>query len=93
MIEPLLTRLVQQAPALDAVVITELTAALHADGRPLAHAIAQVIALVAQGQIDAGIALPALAMASSTLDGVPQGVAKSKQRASRADSSSLASST
>ena len=67
MIEALITRLVQEAPALDATVIAELTGALRADGRPLAVSIARVVELVGSGAIDAGIALPALAMACATL--------------------------
>jgi hypothetical protein len=66
-IEPLITRLVQEAPVLDGEVIAELTAALRADARPLAVSIARVVELVGQGAIDAGIALPALAMACATL--------------------------
>ena len=67
MIEPLITRLVQEAPVLDAAVIAELTGELRADGRPLAEAIARVVELVGARRIDAGIALPALAMACATL--------------------------
>ncbi len=66
-IEARITRLVQEAPVLDAGVIGELAAALRADARPLAIAIARVIELVGHGAIDAGIALPALAMACGTL--------------------------
>ena len=66
-IEPLITRLVQDAPVLDSHVIGELVGALRADARPLATAIAQVVELVGTGTIDAGIALPALAMACGTL--------------------------
>lgn len=66
-IEELITRLVQEAPALDAQVITALVDALHHDGSPLAASIAQVVTLVGEQRIAAGIALPALAMACSTL--------------------------
>jgi hypothetical protein len=66
-IEPLITRLVQEAPAIDRSVVAELTQLLTADGRPLARSIAAVIELVADAKIDAGIALPALAMACGTL--------------------------
>jgi hypothetical protein len=66
-IEPLITRLVQEAPVLDAGVIAELTAALRTDGRPLALLIADVVTRVAAATIDPGIALPALAMACATL--------------------------
>ncbi len=67
MIEPLITRLVQEAPVLDATVVAELTAGLRADGRPLALSIAKVVELVAAGAIDQAISLPALAMACGTL--------------------------
>lgn len=67
MIEPLITRLVQEAPALDAKTVAELAQALRSDGRPLARAIADVVERVAAGSIDPGIALPALAMACATL--------------------------
>jgi len=66
-IETLITRLVQQAPALDSNVIAELTAALHTNGTPLARSLARVIELVGANQIDQGIALPALAMACGSL--------------------------
>lgn len=66
MIEALITRLVQEAPVLDASVVDELVRALRADGRPLAGSIANVVELVGNG-IDPGIALPALAMACTTL--------------------------
>jgi len=66
-IEQLITELVQRAPELAVETIAELTAALHANGAPLARSIAQVIELVGQRTIDAGIALPALAMACGTL--------------------------
>lgn len=66
-IEALITRLVQQAPELEPAVVAELSAALGADGRPLARTIAQVLGLVAAGTIDQAISLPALAMACGTL--------------------------
>ena len=66
-IEALITRLVQEAPTLEAAVIAELTTALRTDGRPLALAIADVVTRVDAGTIDPGIALPALAMACGTL--------------------------
>lgn len=68
MIAPLITRLVHEAPARDAAVIRDLVAALRADGSPLALVIARVVELVDQGQVDPGIALPALAMAVATLE-------------------------
>ncbi|MDX2092335.1 MAG: hypothetical protein SFX73_31010 [Kofleriaceae bacterium] len=67
MIEQLITRLVREAPDLDAQVIAQLTTALRANGAPLALSIARVVELVADHLIDAGIALPALAMACGTL--------------------------
>ncbi len=67
-IEALITELVQQAPALEPTVIAELTSALRTNGAPLALSIAHVIELVGQRTIDAGIALPALAMACGTLE-------------------------
>ena len=67
-IEELATQLVQQAPALDEGVIVELVSALRTNGAPLALAIATVVELVGQRTIDAGIALPALAMACGTLE-------------------------
>ncbi len=67
MIEALITRLVQQAPTLDEAVIAELVGELRALGSPLALAIARVVELVGAGRVDPGIALPALAMASTTL--------------------------
>jgi hypothetical protein len=66
-IEELITELVQGAPALDAGVIAELVAALRVKDAPLARSIAQVIELVGNRTVDAGIALPALAMACGTL--------------------------
>lgn len=67
MIEALITRLVREAPMLDPAAIETLVDALAKDGRPLALAIAKVVTLVGHGRIDAGIALPALAMACTTL--------------------------
>jgi hypothetical protein len=63
----LITRLVQGAPALDGEVLTDLVTALRRDGRPLARSIAQVVSLVGDQLVDPGIALPALAMACTTL--------------------------
>jgi hypothetical protein len=60
------TRLVREAPELAAA--GELVDVLRADGSPLALAIARIVEYVADGLVDAGIALPALAMACSTLD-------------------------
>jgi hypothetical protein len=66
-IDELVTRLVQEAPALDDGVIHELVIALRVDGSPLAHAIARIVELVGEQLVDAGIALPALAMACASL--------------------------
>ena len=66
-IEQLIMELVQRAPELDAGAIAELAVELRANGAPLALSIAQVIELVGNRTIDAGIALPALAMACGTL--------------------------
>ena len=66
-IETLITRVVQDAPTLDAGVIGDLLDALRADGRPLAISIARVLELVAGGSIDMAISLPALAMSCATL--------------------------
>ncbi len=67
MITELATLLVQRAPVLDANVVASLAAELTADGSPLARSIARVLDGVAAGQIDAGIALPPIAMACATL--------------------------
>jgi hypothetical protein len=64
-IEALATRIVQEAPAIDRVVLEELLSLL--DGSPLAQTIARVYKLVAVEQISAAIALPHLAMACATL--------------------------
>jgi len=70
-IEPLVTRLVQTAPILEPRIVDELIVALRGVGSPLALSIARIAELVADQLVDAGIALPALAMACATLvDGV-----------------------
>jgi hypothetical protein len=74
-IESLITLLVRAAPRSDPMIVTELVERLHSVGplhaQPLARAIAAVVALVGERQIDPGIALPPLAMACATLaDGV-----------------------
>ncbi len=66
--EPLITRLVQQAPELDARTIDELVAALERHGTPLALAIRRIVELVAEQLVDMAIALPALAEAIATLE-------------------------
>ena len=66
-IELLITRLVQEAPSLDAEIVLDLVTALRRDGRPLAKSIASVVSLVSEQLVDPGIALPALAMACTTL--------------------------
>lgn len=60
------TRLVREAPDLSAA--PALIDHLRADGSPLALAIARITEYVVDGLVDAGVALPALAMACSTLD-------------------------
>ena len=66
-IEPLITRLVQEAPELDAEVIAELREELARVGSPLALAISRIVELVGEQLVDASIALPALAEACATL--------------------------
>jgi len=66
-IEELITRLIQQAPALDRATLEELRAALWANGTPLALAIGRIVELVGDDLVDPGIALPALAEACATL--------------------------
>jgi hypothetical protein len=63
----LATQMVQSAPVLDREVVAQLAAALVANGAPLALSLARVVEGVAAGTIDAGIALPPIAMACSTL--------------------------
>lgn len=70
MIERSITRLIHEAPVLDAGAIADLLAALAAvdrDRQPLARAIAGVVERVRDRHCDPGIALPALAMACATL--------------------------
>ena len=67
MIEALITRLVQEAPAIDARVVEDLRAELWSQGSPLALSIARIVELVAEHLVDAGVALPALAEACATL--------------------------
>lgn len=67
LIEPQITRLVQEAPARDAATITALLAELHELGSPLALVIARTIEYLDDGLVDPGIALPALAEACATL--------------------------
>jgi hypothetical protein len=62
-----ITELVRTAPQLDPVTVATLVDELHVDGTPLARAIADAIEWVAAGRVDAGVALPALAMACDTL--------------------------
>lgn len=66
-IDELITRLVREAPVLDADVIEELRDALWQVGSPLALAIARVAELVGEQLVDPAIALPALAEACATL--------------------------
>ncbi|MDB4952710.1 MAG: hypothetical protein JWO36_279 [Myxococcales bacterium] len=66
-IEPLITRLVQQAPDLDDATLMDLRLALEQVGTPLARSIWRALELAADQLIDPGIALPALAEACATL--------------------------
>ncbi len=72
-IEQAITRLVQEAPAMDAGVVDGLGEELRGVGSPLALSIARVVELVGEGLIDPGIALPPLAMACATLAGGVRG--------------------
>ena len=67
MVELLSTRLVQQAPDLEADTLAQLRAELAAVGSPLALAIARIYELVERDLVDPAIALPALAEACATL--------------------------
>ena len=64
-----ITALVRSAPELPAEIVQALLAELAACERDkeLAGAIARVLALVAEGRVSAGAALPHLAMACETL--------------------------
>jgi hypothetical protein len=66
-IEQLITELVRAAPACDPAVAGELVARLRGVASPLARSIADAVEGVTGGRIDAGIALPPLAMACATL--------------------------
>lgn len=73
MIQPLITSLVQTAPAIDRGTATRLIDELRMVDTPLALAIAAIVELVLAQRVDPGIALPALAMACATLDDVQRG--------------------
>jgi hypothetical protein len=66
-VELLSTRLVQQAPDLDADTLAQLRDELLAVGSPLALSIARIYELVEMDVVDPAIALPALAEACATL--------------------------
>ncbi|HEY5935444.1 MAG TPA: hypothetical protein VIU61_12430 [Kofleriaceae bacterium] len=66
-INQLATRIVQEAPVIDPVVLEELLSLLDRVGSPLAQSIARVYELVAAERVPAAIALPHLAMACATL--------------------------
>jgi len=72
-VEQRVTQLVQSAPDFAAGAIDALIDDLRLIGSPLALAIARVLELVALQLVDAGIALPALAMACATLAGGVRG--------------------
>jgi hypothetical protein len=83
-IERGITQLVREAPVMDEAVTAKLLAQLRAVGVPLATSIAQVVELVAAGQIAQGIALPHLAMACATLaDGVAGRLSERELEAAR----------
>ncbi len=65
--ELLITELVQRAPELDPGTVDELVGELRGWGTKLSLSLARVVELVADGLVDPGIALPALAMACATL--------------------------
>lgn len=67
LIEPQITRLVQEAPVRDAPTVTALLAALREVGSPLALVIARTLEYLDDDLVDPGIALPALAEACATL--------------------------
>ena len=67
MIDELATQLVQQAPDLDADTIAALRTGLEQQGSPLALAVSRIVELVADGLVDAAIALPPIAEACSVL--------------------------
>ncbi|HEY0480689.1 MAG TPA: hypothetical protein VGD37_24405 [Kofleriaceae bacterium] len=70
-LEPLITELVQSAPAADPAVVDELVGLLEQIGSPLARSIARVLELSVAQLIAPGVALPPLAMACATLaDGI-----------------------
>lgn len=68
-IERCVTRLIQEAPAMDEAVVAELVERLRWVGSPLAASIARIVELVAEGLIAPGVALPHLAMSCATLAG------------------------
>jgi hypothetical protein len=67
LIEPQITRLVQEAPRRDAATVTALLAGLRDVGSPLALVIARTLEYLDDDLVDPGIALPALAEACATL--------------------------
>ncbi len=66
-IDELATQLVQQAPDLDPDTIAALRTGLEQQGSPLALAVSRIVELVAEGLVDAAIALPPIAEACSVL--------------------------
>ncbi len=67
MIDDLATQLVQQAPDLDPDTIAALRTGLEQQGSALALAVSRIVELVAEGLVDAAIALPPIAEACSVL--------------------------
>jgi hypothetical protein len=72
-IEQRITHLVQTAPDLEDGAVDALIEDLRLIGAPLALSIARILELVALRLVDAGIALPPLAMACATLAGGVRG--------------------
>jgi hypothetical protein len=72
-IEQRITHLVQIAPEIDAGSVDAVIEDLRLVGSPLALAIARVLELVGLQLVDAGVALPPLAMACATLAGGVRG--------------------
>ncbi len=66
-IEPCITKLIHEAPHLDSTTVDKLQAALGDMGTPLARSIARIVDFLAQGRVDPGVALPALAEACAAL--------------------------
>jgi hypothetical protein len=66
-VDALATALVQQAPDLDPDTIAALRTGLEQQGSPLALSVSRIVELVAEGLVDAAIALPPIAEACAVL--------------------------